>query len=238
VISPDLESRLARVEAAQARSTATHEIQNLMGRYEFWHVANLHQRCLGLFALETPGVRIEVPGGLYEGRAGVERFFLAYHGDHDADRPGSRLDGDMHMHTLTTPVIEIADDLRTAKGAWISPGHETMAGRNPHTGEPLPAKPRAYWAWIKYGADFAREHGHWKIWHLGVYATFLAPYDTSWVDAEHVPTKAALPPDKAPDRFLEDPAPWMYAADKPHLNVPPPPEPYATFDEATAYASP
>jgi hypothetical protein len=220
---PDLtaQQRLEKMEAV-------HQIQNLVGRYEFWHVANLHTRCLGLYALKTPGVRIEMDWGVFEGREGVERFFLGYHGGHDAERPGSQLAGDMHLHTQTTPVIEVADDLRTAQGVWISPGNET-----------IPLGPggsmKAFWIWLKYGFDFTREDGQWKIWHQHVYSIFMCPYETSWVDMEPLPPRRELPPDRAPDRYLPQPSPWQYGTDKPHLNIPAPPGPYETFDDAAAY---
>lgn len=217
----NLEKRLEKLEAVNA-------VQNLVGRYEFWHVANLHRRCLGLFALDTPGVRIEMDWGVFDGRAGVERFFLGYHGRHDAETPGADLKGDMHMHTQTTPVIEIADDLQSAKGVWISPGHET-----------IPLGPggskKAFWIWIKYGFDFTRERGDWKIWHMHVYNIFICPYEKNWVEMEPMPPRRPLPEDIGPDRYLPQPPPWRYAVDKPHVNIPAPPEPYTTFDNDTAY---
>jgi hypothetical protein len=33
---------------------------------------------------------------------------------------------------------------------------------------------------MKYGADFKKEEGRWKIWHMHVYGLFMAPYDRSW----------------------------------------------------------
>lgn len=217
----DLEQRLARLEAV-------HAVQNLVGRYEFWHVANLHRKCLQLFALETPGVKIEMDWGVFDGRAGVERFFLGYHGGHEAEKPDYKPDGGMHLHTQTTPVIEVADDGQTAKGVWISPGNETIPlGPN--------GSMKAFWIWIKYGFDFVRENGEWKIWHMSVHCIFMCPYETSWVDMEPLPPRRQMPPEIGPDRYLPSPPPWRYATDKPQVNIPAPPEPYATFDNAKSY---
>lgn len=216
-----LELRLEKLEAV-------HAVENLVGRYEFLHTANLHRRCLDLFALDTPGVKIEMDWGVFEGREGVERFFLGYHGRHDADNPDARLEGDMHMHTQTTPVIEVADDLQTARGVWISPGHETLPF-NPDGGY------KGFWIWLKYGWDFVREDGAWKIWHMHTYNNFICPYDKSWVDMDPMPPRRELPADKGPDRYLPQPPPWTYAVDRAQVNEPAPPQPYSTFDEASSY---
>lgn len=79
--------------------------------------------------------------------------------------------GLMIEHTLTTGIIEIADDRQTAKGVWISPGHETF---------PMGDTMRPHWSWGRYAVDFVREDGGWRIWHLHVLTTFRTPYDKSW----------------------------------------------------------
>ncbi|KAJ2897186.1 hypothetical protein MKZ38_004869 [Zalerion maritima] len=110
--------------------------------------------------------------------------------------PGTK--GLMVEHTLTTPLIEIASDGVTAKGVWISPGHETF----PLDGEG--EDPKAHWSWGRYAVDFVKEaaaadgasktaHGgegpgrggacKWKIWHLHVQTTFRTPYGVDWVAA-------------------------------------------------------
>lgn len=37
------------------------------------------------------------------------------------------------------------------------------------------------WAWSKYGADFIKEDGEWKMWHMHLYPIFKSDYDKSWV---------------------------------------------------------
>lgn len=213
-----VEERLARLEAA-------HEIQNLMGRYSFWHSAGMHRECEDLFALKTPGTRVEMMWGVYEGAEGVRRCYSGFHVDVDGDGVGL-----MHMHTMTTPVVEVAADGRTARGVWISPGHET----GPSFQDPRTIT--ANWAWCKYGADFVLEDGAWKIWHLHVYGIFMASYHKSWVEQPDDMDPAAfppLPPETAPDR-----APtthWQYTPDRVYLNQPAPPAPYTAFTDADAY---
>jgi hypothetical protein len=210
-----LEQRVARMEAV-------HEIENVMGRYSYWHTANMHRECLALFALKTPGVRAEMMWGIYEGPESLDRLYPGFHVWTDGDAKGK-----MHMHALTTPVIEVAADLETAKATWISPGHETMSFLDGAT------EPEAAWAWCKYGCDFIVEDGAWKIWHLHVYGIFMADYHHSWVEA---PNDHPAPP--MPDAYLPDHPPtthWQYATDRVYVNEPAPPEPYGTFQESDAY---
>jgi hypothetical protein len=125
----------------------------------------------------------------------------------------------MHLHTLTTPVIEVAGDGKTAKTVWLSPGLET---------ENREGKFQALWAWVKYGMDFVTEDGKWKIWHSHASSIYMTPYDKSWVEAPPS-TSMARPPvpnEMRPDRpstYL-----WEYSTTKVYENVPAPPEPYET----------
>jgi hypothetical protein len=210
-----LEARIERLEAV-------HEIQNVMGRYSYYHSAGMQEETIALWAEKTPGIRIDVPSfGYYEGYKGVRRCYVGAHNYHEGDRIGQ-----MHMHTLTTPVIEIAGDGKTAKGVWISPGQETTV---------VDGKAQAYWAWLKYGADFVKEDGAWKLWHMRVFGIFFTPYEKSWTEANRSGEGGGM---KLPDEFKPDKVTnyWtQYTPDKAPVLVPVPPQPYETWDEATAY---
>ena len=212
------------LEQHMERMEAVHEVQNLVGRYEFWHVANLHRKCLQLFALDTPGVKIEMDWGVYDGKESVKRFFLGYHGIHEAENPENDLRGEMHMHLQTTPVIEIAEDLRTAKGVWISPGLESG---------PFGGDMNAVWSWNKYGVDFVKEDDEWRFWHFHLYRIFKTPYDKSWVDVPYNPPPPQTDPDKRPDK----PSSYdrVYSPTAVTENIPEPPAPYETWDDTKAY---
>jgi hypothetical protein len=211
------EQRVARLEAVR-------QIKNLMARLAHRHAVNEQAHILELYALQTPGVRAEMPLGVYEGREGLERLYLrmtSLGGDHR---------GRLHMHTLTTPLIEVAGDLQSAKGIWLCPGHAT--DRNPaDAGAPL----EAAWVWTKYGCDFVIEQGQWKIWHLRVHGIFRGRYDQSFADGDirrggpPGPPPGAPRPDRPPSGW------WQYSPDSVYPNEPAPPEPYQAFDGATAY---
>ena len=205
-----LEERIQRLEDI-------HEIQNLFSRYEYYHTADMQEETVELYAQKAPDVSAEIANwGVYVGIEGIKRLFLGLH------RQGGEeaLIGGMHMHTLTTPVIEVAGDGKTAKGVWISPGHETMKA-----GE----KPQAAWCWLKYGCDFIKEDGKWKIWHSHVYPIFMTPYEKSWVEAPPSTSFPRTVPDELkPDRSTTHL--WEYSPDRKIENVPAPPEPYETWD--------
>jgi hypothetical protein len=198
------------------------EIHNLMGIYEYWHVAGINEDTVEeLWAKHTPGIRTEIANiGVYEGIEGIRKFWIGMQRNAHGDRKGH-----MHLHTLTTPVIQIAGDGKTARGVWISPGVETAPG---------PDKP--LWAWVKYGIDFVKEDGKWKFWHFHLYRIFMTPCDKSWKEvplAKHPAAGSVLPDNLKPDR--PPTYSWAYSPEVAWENIPAPPEPYEVFDEKTAY---
>lgn len=199
------------------RLTDLRALQNLMSRYEYLHAANMHAQTVELFARKTPGVKLENGArGIYDGLEGVQRFY----GDL-AKGMGDNV-GHLHLHTSTTPVMEVARDGKTAQSVWISPGVET--------GPPKEGREAmAAWAWIKYGVDFVKEDGAWRLWHLRMYRIFMAPYNKSWVEV--VPAPAG----KAPSADRPNSYDWVYRTTVSPQNVPAPPTPYDTWDESRAY---
>lgn len=197
------------------RLLAAHEIQNLMSKYEYFHVAGMDEEVIALFAQKTPGVLLEINRGIYEGIAGIRKFVMG-----TAKGEGDRI-GHLHLHTLTTPVIEVAGDGKTAQGVWISPGVET--GPNKEGGF------NASWAWLKYGVDFVKEDGAWKFWHFHLYRIFSAPYNKSWAEVP-APTPRTSPDADRPATFLPG-----YTTTTAQQNIPAPPTPYETWDDSRAY---
>jgi hypothetical protein len=238
-----VQERLKQLEATNElyrknieRLDAVHEIQNLMGRYVWEHEVQKDPEFIDTkFAKDNPDVSWEVAHmGLYQGREAVKEI-LTQHGP----RGGSITPGTMFVHTLTTPVIEIAEDGQTAKGVWKSPGAETI--KDPQTG-----KLRGMWAWTKYACDFVKEDGKWKILHYHVYRIFMTPADVNYTDEyeSKFMSKAMTAPSasvagttgsshKEPTTY-DNPFTTKYV---PAL-VPAPPEPYKTFSETFSYGKP
>jgi hypothetical protein len=218
------------------RLDAVREIQNLMGRYVWMHEVQKDPEFSDtMFAQNNPDVSWEVAHmGLYRGREAVKEI-LNQHGP----KGGSIAPGTMFLHTLTTPVIEIAEDGQTAKGVWKSPGAETI--KDPQTG-----KLRGMWAWTKYACDFIKEDGKWKILHYHVYRVFMTPADMNYTDeyeSKFMSKAMAVAPAgagsaqgssyKEPTTY-DNPFTLKYV---PEL-VPSPPVPYKTFSETFSYGKP
>jgi len=125
----------------------------------------------------------------------------------DSEGVTEKMAASIHLQALTTPVIEIAGDGETARAVWISPGIE---GTEP--------------AWMKFGCDFKKQDGEWKIWHLHVYGfmTGLEPGYAFTPDIE--PENGA---DKAPTTN------WEFSRQASFIPYEPePPQPYDTWDYA------
>jgi hypothetical protein len=198
------------------------EIQNVMSLYEYFHVADLKEEMIALFARKTPGVKSANNLTITEGFDHVAKFVRSVGTIPGVDPAVAHL-GSLHLHTLTTPVIEVAGDAKTAQGVWLSPGCETGRENGDVT---------AFWTWIKIAGDFVKEDGQWKIWHYHRYDIFTTPYGQSWTEvsgAGTAPAARKLPEGTRPSNYS-----WVYGKNMRTENVPAPPTPYETWDDSRA----
>jgi hypothetical protein len=220
--STGLARRIERLEAI-------HDIQNVLGYYEEYQSALEFDRVWPLFALEKADVRWEVGPGAYVGGESVKAALMSQEKRPDDKEWLAIHRGEMHVHTLATPIIVVAADGQTAKATFDSPGLETLSGTT--------HKPDARRGWCRYGVDLMKTAQGWKIWHLHVYGIIFSPADRSWVDAPGFPPKPSKtdvggewPPFTRPQSDV-----WIYTGkDIPPL-LPRPPEPYRTFSETFSY---
>ena len=75
--------------------------------------------------------------------------------------------GQFLMHFTTTQIIEVAEDGKTAKCFWYSPGMVAETGDAPMS------------IWEAYCVDMVKEGDEWKIWHLHMYTDFTGEF---WMD--------------------------------------------------------
>jgi hypothetical protein len=152
--------RITRLEDIQ-------EIHNIMGRRAYLHSAGRHDREIEELWSTRDDVVFEAEDmGAWTKLSSIKKSYV------NGNPFPSGTKGLMIEHTLTTPVIEIAEDGRTAKGVWVSPGHETFPVAE--------GPPKAHWSWGRYAVDFRKEDGKWKIWHLHVLTTFRTPFGQDW----------------------------------------------------------
>jgi hypothetical protein len=91
-----------------------------MGLYETVHITPAEiWRTPEIFALWRDDCSVEVSDwGCFFGPDAITGFWEAMKAD--------ELKGGIFWHAVTTPVIEVAGDGKTAKVVWFSPGFETM----------------------------------------------------------------------------------------------------------------
>lgn len=148
------------------------EIRKLMSRYIYYSYARTWELVPGMFA-GRDDIWIDCEGfGIFEGAKGIETFFVDWHHSMEGDAEGI-----VTLHPLTTDIIEVAGDGKTARGLWISPG--AKARRTAETNQL-----ESYWIWGLYAIDFIKENGEWKFWHFRIPHLLLCDYHHSWTDLD------------------------------------------------------
>jgi hypothetical protein len=156
------------------------DIQNLMSRRAFYHSVGQNENELKLWAQKSP-VRWAQNQGCWVGMAAIRDYYettnyamqranLANKAKANPkienDYAKNRFIGESIFHLLTTPIIEIAKDGKTAKGMWYTPGVIL-------TGDGV--KSESMDIWERYGVDFIREDGQWRFLHIQVNTDFAKP---------------------------------------------------------------
>jgi len=207
--------RLERLERQVQRVTDYQEISNLHGRYNHLVLGHHWEPILAMFAQHTPGVTAEVAeSGVFHGTEGVRRVFV--------DMLGKLYNypGMLALHELTTPVIEVARDGRTAKGMWFTWGANT--NNHPQRGL-IPI-----WQSLRYNHTFVKEDGAWKFLNFRAHLIIRSSFDKGWVQEPYITgstikgqDEVAAPRSDAPTTF-HDP----YDPARHYEGLPLPPEPY------------
>lgn len=183
-----LEARLAAAEQAAQRARDRNEIENLFAHYMYLHNAFQDEQIKSLWARRgTPGMSAQYSNlGVYTRYDSI----MAYH----SGRPSPV--GKLIFHYITTPMIEVAADGKTAKGMWIAAGVESglmtpeIAAKAPaflfETGERSGnevhgKKVWTHWVQMKYPVDFIKQDGVWKIWHFRCLEVSRARFDQNWI---------------------------------------------------------
>lgn len=145
------------------------ECRNLMGKYEYYGFNNDPESIVAMFSTRADAY-VDCEGiGILDGPAGIRKFFVDWHESLNGD-----VTGIFSIHAVTTEVIEVAEDGRTARGLWISPGAEAK-----HS---VSGSLESYWIWGKYAVDFIKEPDGWKFWKFRIPHDLLCDYHHSWTD--------------------------------------------------------
>ena len=196
------------------RLDSYHEIQNLMGRLTAALNFQRREEILSYFALEKDDVSLEYADeGVFEGKQAIEALLddLLLH----PDEKGYMLD-----MQLTTPMIEVADDVKSAKGLWWCPGISSV---------PANEETKALWCWGMTGADFLFDGKQWKVWHLHYFRLIRCDYKKGWVEDTSMINRLNTPlhPLSKPSTYHNPYSPLSIQE-----GIPACPRPYASYEKS------
>lgn len=223
------------------------EIQNLMSLRAYYHAAGAQDKEFDLYSK-----RSDITWGQNQGyRIGRDHIRAQYVENFQRQReknlekmsslypevsnvPENLGVGSFVVHTLETPIIEVANDGKTAKGMWttIAAMASTKADKS-YGGS---------WELEKYGVDFIKEDGHWRFWHILVVTDFSVPMGkdlsaaapvAAAVGAEGVQASSPRPTTLAHDVDAVVYTQWGPTV-VPKI-FPEPPVPYRTFSDTFSY---
>jgi len=179
-----LEDQVAKLSLEATRAADRAAVANLFARYMYLHNAFEDQQIIALWAAkDTPGISAQYSNlGRYTTWDGI----TAYH------RGRPRPTGKLLFHFLASPVIEVAGDGQTAKGLWIMSGLESGLTKPEHAANmpdwmhvpDVTVDGKKVWmhtVYAKYGIDFIKQDGAWKIWHFRCFETAREPYGMGWI---------------------------------------------------------
>lgn len=229
------------------RVVDTLAVQNLMGQRAYYHVAGRNEKEFELYS-KRPDICWRQNQGVMVGHDAIRAYYVDGNFSQQDEslralqerypevevKPDNRGMGSFVMHTLSTPVIVIADDGETAKGMWYTPGVALVT---------TPTGVDSIWIWERYAVDFIKEDGQWRFWHIFVMTDFMLPTGEKLTakGAEgdvNVGNEGSFGPAVPPDWSIDEQQyeDW-YPARSTHYNLEAP-QPYRTFSETTSYAPP
>jgi hypothetical protein len=223
-------------------------IENLMGRRTFDHILKQDTKIWNEFwCRKAPNPCLGFNNGYYSGYDALHNYFQAVEAltkvqtecvqNAHPNLKGKEIDeilgiGSLNVDSLSTPLIELAEDGQTAKGLWYLGGGEI---------EIYGCGPMGSWHWGRVGVDFVKENDEWKIWHMVFAMDLKCESGSSWKNGTPTPLPPSKPEFSAVEQFAF-PEPNFLATNHEYwsperpLNVfPPIPVPYSTFAETFSY---
>lgn len=152
------------------------EVKDLMARRAYLYMQDLRREELETLWVQKPENReTAVFGsnwGFYLGLDNISAWYVGAHGNLRQTQldaiskndpsvkniPENLGYGSMIAAPLSTALVEIAGDGKTAQGLWYSIGQRTDPNGD--------GTATAHWVCGKIGADFMKEDGIWKIWRV------------------------------------------------------------------------
>lgn len=152
------------------------EIKNLMGRRTFYNAQGLRRKEIDELWVQAPDRQVSASYGTNDGyltgMSSIKKHYVEEFEAAQAEklrRVAAACPADVQntseylgvgtsaCEPLTTPLVEISADGIYAKGTWFTPGQKTEIDVDSAS---------AKFVYGKIFADFAKEDGQWKIYHL------------------------------------------------------------------------
>ena len=143
------------------------DVKSLMNKRVFLQTADLREEELRTMWVQEPEHQKTASygsnWGYYVGMDEIRKYYVDSHAaaleEQKKTNGAAEVNmGNMYAHPLTTGLVELAEDGKTAKGLWYSIGNEAMAQAD--------GTAHVQWMLGKVAADFVREEDGWKIWHI------------------------------------------------------------------------
>lgn len=235
-----LEKQLERVEEAAARADAYRQVVNAQGSHNWGYYQHLHKDELDNYWAKTADDIVYAHGReAFFGRESTYQYYIEtpkamcangranalknYGMEFDEpDGPGYRV-----HNVLSSPVVEVAGDGKTAQGIWMA--HTFMSQINSDGG----ASPS--FGLAKYGDEFLCEDGVWKMWHRRDYVDGMLQCTM----LESLPFENNVLPDalRAENgvKTVKQEGDMIYRPYSCTRREPAIPQPYETWDESQSY---
>jgi hypothetical protein len=184
-------ARLAAIEARASGVADINALENLQRSYGYYVDKMLWEQVLDLF---TDDATLEIGlSGVYHGKASIRDYLYDLSGGVEGP-----LEGVLYDHMQLQPVITLADDGLSAKARWRALLLTGISGSGSG----------GSWGEGPYENEYVKEDGVWKISKLHWYATFIAPYEGGWLNAN---ADAVRQYSVAPNAMPDEPPSENYA---------------------------
>ena len=152
------------------------EIKDLISRHAYYQSSDLRELELDtLWVQSRENQRTATLGsnwGFYVGMPEIKRYYVQNHRKHRQDQLKPYIAagvltecgdenlgfGCWDMHTISSPLLQLAGDGKTARGLWYDCGQLTVGSPDGTADENF--------IFGLVAVDFIKENGKWKIWHM------------------------------------------------------------------------
>lgn len=192
-----LQRRVEQLEAQQ-------QIQALQHAYGYYLDKCHYREVAQLFSDQG---EVYFCGGLYKGRAGIDRLYIGRFGNRFVAGHNGPVFGFLLDHPQLQGVITVAEDGQSARGRFRS---VMQAGLHESAKETFPGKTsyEQWWEGGIYENEYVKEDGVWKFRRLQYRPIWHGDYDKGWAHTDPmtgvIPTVTYPEDPQGPDELTGD----------------------------------